>query len=128
MLRKIVSLIIIVPLVVILVGFAVANRQIVSVSFDPFDQTQPAYAVTLPLFAIIFILLVLGVIVGGVAAWLRQSHWRRAARHLDRQVRLLREENEALRRHPMAPEQSVPVRQQIAAPEAPLPIVPPIVP
>jgi len=127
-LRRIVSLVIIVPLVVILLGFAVANRQIVSVSFDPFDQAHPAYALTLPLFAIVFVLLVLGVLIGGVAAWLKQSHWRRAARQLDREVRQLREENDALRRHPAVPEAVPTARPQIAAPENPAPLVPPIVP
>ena len=51
MLRKILSAVILVPLLVIFVAFAVANRQTVTVSFDPFSSTaQPAYAVTLPLF------------------------------------------------------------------------------
>ncbi len=130
MLRKIVSAIIIVPLVVVLIGFAVANRQAVTVSFDPFDQAHPAYALTLPLFGIVFVILIVGVLVGGIAAWLKQSHWRRAARSLDREVRALREENEALRRHPVTGE--VPVRPQIAAPagqpENVPPILPPIVP
>lgn len=127
MLRKIVSAIIIVPLVVILIGFAVANRQIVSVSFDPFDQAQPAYALTLPLFAVVFVLLILGVVIGGAAAWLRQSHWRRAARNLDREVRELRAELEVLRRQAdaqMAPSGSLLRTQQIPPPD----IMPPIVP
>jgi uncharacterized integral membrane protein len=112
MLRKTVTAIVIIPLVVILVGFAVANRQVVTISFDPFDASHPAFALTLPLFAIVFVLLIVGVIVGGVAAWLRQSHWRRAARQLDRDVRALREEVAALRQHPglhdNAPQETAP--------------------
>ena len=43
-------------------------------------------------------MLILGVIVGGVAAWLRQSKWRRTARKLDADVRALHEELETIRR------------------------------
>ena len=97
MLRKILTAIIVIPLLVLVVGFAVANRQAVTISFDPFSATQPAYAVTLPLFVVIFILVILGVAAGGIAAWLRQQSWRRAARRLDAEVRALHEEMNTMR-------------------------------
>ena len=97
MLRKIFTAIVVIPLLVIVVGFAVANRQAVTISFDPFSATQPAYAVTLPLFVVIFILVIFGVIAGGFAAWLRQNSWRRSARRLDAEVRALHEEMSAMR-------------------------------
>jgi len=90
--RKIVTGIVVVPLAIIIVAFAVANRQMVTVSFDPFSSASPAYAATLPLFVLIFILLIVGVIVGGVAAWIGQAKWRRGARALDDEVRKLRSE------------------------------------
>jgi len=98
LLRKIVMALILVPLAVIIIAFAVANRQIVTVSFDPFSVDQPAAAGTMPLFALIIVLLILGVLIGGVAAWLRQSKWRRTARQLEREVSDLRNEVNALRR------------------------------
>ena len=98
-LRKILTAIVVVPLVAIIVAFAVANRQAVTVSFDPTSSTAPAYAVTLPLFAILFIVLIFGVLVGGVASWLRQGKWRRAARRLEADVRAVREELHTLREH-----------------------------
>lgn len=98
MFRKVVTAIIVVPLAIVIVAFAVANRQVVTVSFDPFSSTTPAYAASLPLFVLIFVLVVLGVILGGVAAWLRQAAWRRTARRLDADVRALHQELEALRR------------------------------
>ena len=55
MLRKIVTWIVVIPPLVVLVAFAVANRQAVTVSFDPFSSTAPAYAATLPLFAVLFV-------------------------------------------------------------------------
>jgi uncharacterized integral membrane protein len=115
MFRKIVTWIIVIPPLVILVAFAVANRQAVTVSFDPFSSTAPAYAATLPLFALIFAVLILGVIVGGFAAWLGQGKWRRSARRLDAEARALRQEVDVLKAR-----QSDPAR-----PPTPLAAVPP---
>ena len=98
MFRKIVSALIVIPFAIIIIAFAVANRQTITVSFDPLSSTTPAYAVTLPLFVLIFALLILGVLIGGVAAWIGQAKWRRSARKLDADVRALRQEVEALRR------------------------------
>ena len=106
MFRKIVTAIIVVPLAVVIVAFAVANRQAVTVSFDPFSAASPAYAATLPLFAIIFAVLILGVLIGGIAAWIRQGKWRRAARRLDGEVRALHDEMDAIRRRFGTPEQA----------------------
>ncbi len=98
MLRKIVTAIIVVPPAAVIIAFAVANRQTVTVSFDPFSSTSPAYAATLPLFVIVFAVLILGVLVGGIAAWIRQRKWRRAARKLDSEARALHAELETIRR------------------------------
>jgi uncharacterized integral membrane protein len=97
-LRKVVAALILVPLAVLIIAFAVANRQIVTVSLDPFSSERPAAAVSLPLFALIIVLLILGVVIGGVAAWLRQTKWRRTARRLEREVGELRGELDSLKR------------------------------
>ena len=98
-LRKVVAAIILVPLAVIIVAFAVANRQNVTVSLDPFNPDVPAASLTKPLFVVILAVLILGVIIGGVAAWLRQTKWRRTARRLEREVTNLRAEVAALTRN-----------------------------
>src|SRR3974390_3653873 len=98
MLRKIVTALVLVPLAILIVAFAVANRQTVAISFDPFTSVDPAYAARLPLFALIFALVILGVIVGGVATWFRQASWRRTARALDADVRILHQDLEDVRR------------------------------
>jgi uncharacterized integral membrane protein len=122
MLRRIVSTLIVVPLAIVIIAFAVANRQSVTVSFDPFSSTSPAYAATLPLFALIFVLLILGVLIGGAAAWIGQNKWRRTARKLDGEVRVLHQELDAIRRR-FAPEAPP------TAPEAtPYTVIPPPVP
>jgi uncharacterized integral membrane protein len=116
MIRKILMALVLVPLAIVAVMFAVANRQAATVSFDPFDTAQPAYAVTLPLFILIFGTLILGVLVGGIAAWLRQAKWRRIARRLDDDVVELKREVNTMRQHPVSPQ-----RTELAQ----LPVVPP---
>jgi uncharacterized integral membrane protein len=124
MFRKIVTIVIVVPLAAIIVAFAVANRQMVTVSFDPFNAVSPAYAATLPLFILIFALVILGVIVGGVASWLRQGSWRRAARKLDADNRVLHQELAAIRHRFGAEAQAAPTAAP-ASDRAPLPAIPP---
>ena len=98
MIRKIATAVVLVPLATILIAFAVANRQTIVVSFDPFDTTNPAYAASLPLFVLIFVLVIFGVILGGAAAWLGQMRWRWAARRAENENRDLRLENDLLKR------------------------------
>ena len=119
MLRKIVTWIIIIPVAAAIIAFAVANRQTVTVSFDPFSSANPAYAATLPLFAAFFAALILGVIVGGIAAWVGQRNWRRAARRLDGEMRALHDEMDAVRRRFGTSEKP---------PAATEPIPPPLIP
>ena len=113
--RKIIAAVILVPLAVIIIAFAVANRQIVTVSLDPFSAEHPAASLTPPLFALVIVLLILGVLIGGIAAWLRQSKWRRTARRLEREIADLHIEIEALKR--IAGVSTASVNAPAAAPE-----------
>ena len=88
--RKFVVLAILVPLAIVIVMFAVANREIIAVSFDPFDTAHPAFALKMPLFVLIFALVGTGVLVGGIAAWLKQHKWRMRARRAEAEARDLR--------------------------------------
>ncbi|MGJ4992961.1 lipopolysaccharide assembly protein LapA domain-containing protein [Bradyrhizobium sp. HKCCYLS3077] len=78
--RKFLTVVIVLPLLVLFVIFAVANRHFVTVSFDPFNAVNPALAVSVPLFALIIAVAIAGVIAGGFATWIGQHRWRRAAR------------------------------------------------
>ena len=98
MIRRIVAALILLPLAIVVISVAVANRQSVVVSFDPFDQAHPALTRALPLYLLMLMLLIGGVVVGGIAAWLRQGKWRRAARRADAQARELRAEVDRLKR------------------------------
>lgn len=96
MLRKLVIWFVVVPIAIIILMFALANREPVTVSFDPFSTTSPAASLTLPLFVVIFILLIVGVVIGGAAAWLRQGKYRRSTRLLEGDIAALRREVEVL--------------------------------
>ena len=80
MLRKIFNAIVLLPLAIVFVIFAVANRHMVKVSFDPFNGADPAVSLSMPLFAVILLAAIAGVAAGGSATWFRQRRWRRAAR------------------------------------------------
>src|SRR6266436_6769649 len=95
--RKFFTALVVIPLGIIFVIFAVANRHLVTVSFDPFNSTTPTVAVTLPLFVVIIAVAILGVAAGGMATWFRQGRWRRAARQHEADARQARAEAEALR-------------------------------
>jgi uncharacterized integral membrane protein len=97
MIRKILAAIVLVPLAIVIVGLAVANREIVSISFDPFNSVNPAFALKAPLFVLVLLLVIVGVFIGGVAAWMRQGKWRRVARRLDGEVRAARAEVDTMR-------------------------------
>jgi uncharacterized integral membrane protein len=88
--RKFLTALIVVPLGLFLVVFAVANRHFVTVSFDPFNTRDPSVSLTMPLFAIIIVVAILGVLAGGTATWFRQRHWRRAARQHEADARQAR--------------------------------------
>jgi uncharacterized integral membrane protein len=98
MLRTFLKSLILVPIAVVLILFAVANRQWTAVSLDPFSGDSPVLAVHLPLFLAILLTLIFGVAVGGVAAWIGQRKWRRAARRLEAELRGCRDQVDAWQR------------------------------
>ena len=53
--RKFFGIVLLVALAVILIGFAVGNRHLVAVSFDPYVSSDPSFGVTLPLFLVIIL-------------------------------------------------------------------------
>ena len=110
MLRKFVAALILVPLAIVIIAFAVANRHPVTVSFDPFNASAPAASLTLPLFVIVLISLIVGVIVGGLAVRLGHGRWRRMARRFEREAGELRARLDAL--VDKAAEPSIVPRQQ----------------
>ena len=114
--RKFFSGLVLIPLGLVFIVFAVANRHLVTVSFDPFNSTNPSVAVTLPLFVVIIAVAILGVVAGGTATWFRQRHWRRAARHSEADARQARAELADLRARAVTPSRYD--QQRLPAPQA----------
>jgi len=75
------KLLIIAPVAIVLLMFAFANRHVVDISFDPFDSGDiPAFSIQAPMFIVLILSVMLGVVAGGVATWFGQGKHRRAAR------------------------------------------------
>jgi uncharacterized integral membrane protein len=119
LLRRIVAAVILIPLAGIIIAFAVANRHLVTVSFDPFSGNDPVASVTLPLFALLILILIIGVAIGGFASWLRHGRWRGSARRFERELTQLRGRLAAMegRSEPPAPRPAqTPERMQLRPP------------
>ena len=71
--KRLLEVLILLPLAIIGVALAVANRHAVTVSFDPFTSTA-AGAVEAPLFIVLIVALVVGVLLGGFFTWLSQGN------------------------------------------------------
>jgi uncharacterized integral membrane protein len=98
-LKGILQAVIIVPIVALAVLLCVANRSLVTLILDPFSREAPALTARLPVFVLVLGALAIGVLAGGIAAWLRQGIHRRNERQLRREVDLLRTEVARLRQN-----------------------------
>jgi uncharacterized integral membrane protein len=79
--KRALQFIVLVPVVVVGLALAVANRANVTVSFDPFssDTTGQLQA---PLFVVLLLAIGFGVVLGSSATWFAQGKHRRALREL----------------------------------------------
>ena len=100
MLRRIVGWIVLVPLSVVLIVFALANRQLTVVNFNPFvaPDALASPGAGVPLFLVIFGFLLLGVVLGGIASWFAASEVRRDRRRWRRETERLGRELDHARR------------------------------
>ena len=100
MLRRIVGWVVLVPLCLVLVGFGLANTQKVNVYFNPLGGHAADADTGIPLFFLLFGVLLMGVVLGGVATWFTQRHHRRDVRSYRRETERLNREVDAMRRTP----------------------------
>lgn len=80
MLNRFILVVVLAPIAIVLIALAVANRGAVAFTFDPFDPGDPALTIQAPLFIMLFLAVGLGMIVGSIATWLKQGHYRKMAR------------------------------------------------
>lgn len=98
MLQRILRWTIGLPIAIIVVSFAIANRQWITVSFDPFSRDAPFAAMDMPLWALFFCGVFFGLIAGWIACWVAQGKWRRSARDTRRELARTQSEASELRR------------------------------
>lgn len=91
------KLLVALPFAILVVLLAVANRQPVLLSLDPVSKGQPEIAVAVPLYALIFASVALGMVIGGLASWVAAGKQRRTGRQASREARRLRDEADRLR-------------------------------
>ena len=65
---------------VVLVTLAVANRHEVRLVLDPFNRQAPVVYAELPFYIYLFVMLIVGVVLGSLATWIGQGKWRRLVR------------------------------------------------
>lgn len=80
MTRKVINLIILVPVAVILIVLSVANRESVTFALNPFEPTDSVLSVTAPFFVFLFVAIIVGMVIGSFATWLNQGKYRKRAR------------------------------------------------
>lgn len=85
------------PVAILVVALAVANREAVRLSFDPFSPAMPVFSLTLPLYVVLFAAVAVGIVVGGIGAWAGQSGTRRQSRHRRREIHRLEGETARLK-------------------------------
>jgi uncharacterized integral membrane protein len=80
------------PIVILVIVFAVANRRWVTLSFDPFTQDAPRIAMDMPLWLLFFIGIFVGIMLGWIGSWLAQGKHRKAAREARAEISKLQVE------------------------------------
>lgn len=89
---------VLIPVAIVLLAFALANRHLVTVTLDPTGSSDiSGFAITAPLFIILFLAGMVGVIFGGIATWFTQGKHRRAARLARNDADRLRNEADRLK-------------------------------
>jgi uncharacterized integral membrane protein len=91
MYNRFLLIVVFVPLAVVLIALAVANRGLTAFTLDPFNPGNPALTLQLPLFVLLFAALAIGLIVGSIATWLKQGRYRKLARQRGQEAQILRD-------------------------------------
>jgi uncharacterized integral membrane protein len=91
MYNRFLLIVVFVPLAIVLIALAVANRDLTAFTLDPFNPGNPALTLQLPLFVLLFAALAIGLIVGSAATWFKQGRYRKLARQRSQEAQILRD-------------------------------------
>jgi uncharacterized integral membrane protein len=94
--KKILTLLLALPVALILISLALANRHPVRLALNPFRADDTFLSIQLPFYAYLLGALIAGVALGGIATWFSQGRWRRTARHRTFEARRWQSETERL--------------------------------
>ncbi len=90
---RILSWLMLLPLIVFAVTVAVSNRHLVELRFDPLAQLDSFHRLELPVYMVLFASILAGLLLGGLTMWIQQRKWRvraarqaRRVRHLEREL------------------------------------------
>lgn len=106
MFNRFMLIVVFVPVAIVLIALAVANRAPTAFTLDPFNPGNPALTIQAPLFVLLFVALALGVILGGAVTWFKQGRYRKIARQRALEAESLRQA--AAQRPPVAQGQALP--------------------
>lgn len=90
------KLLVLLPIGIAIIGFALNNRAPMTLVYWP-EQLGGPLSLVLPVFAVLILVLMLGVIIGSSATWLTQGGHRRAERQYRREAERLKSEAQRLR-------------------------------
>lgn len=82
------------PVAVLVIAFAIANRQWTRLSLDPFSSTSPVLSIDMPLWLLFIVGVFIGILVGWVGCWFAQSKHRKLARDRGREIAQLQRDAE----------------------------------
>ena len=112
--RKLILVLVVLPLAVVLIALAVVNRKPALLVLDPLGGTEPGLSLEAPLFLLLLGAFAFGLVVGGIATWIGQGKWRRLAREETRQARDWRRQADRLEKELESTDRSAP-RAQLPA-------------
>jgi len=84
-LKRLVALIVLIPVALLLIAFIVANREMMVLEFNPFANQSTSWQLRAPAFLFLFAFLGAGVVLGSITTWINQHKYRKMSRFINRQ-------------------------------------------
>ena len=80
MIKRVVNVLVLIPVGIVLIVLSVANRQPVTLALNPFRPEDSVLSMTAPFFVYLFLATIFGLVVGSLATWFAQGKYRKRAR------------------------------------------------
>jgi uncharacterized integral membrane protein len=91
--KRFLKFLFLIPAALVILALAVANRHLVTIFLDPFAGPAPeGTQIAAPLYIVMLVAVMAGIILGGFTTWLEQGYYRRAARRAKSEANALRAE------------------------------------